>query len=97
MQVVPPQCRQNIAKQVARNISQCHSALRHDMFHCQGRCISEVVVIGRTDGLSLSLPALTNTHVDIVILSSTMTVFPKVNMVVVDEIAKFNFTESHRG
>ena len=55
------------------------------------------MVIGRTDGLSLSLPALANTHVDIVTLSSTMTVFPKVNMVVVDEIAKFNFTESHRG
>ena len=27
MQLVSPQCRQNIAKQVARNISQCNSAL----------------------------------------------------------------------
>ena len=28
VQLVPPQCRQNIARQVARNISQCNSALR---------------------------------------------------------------------
>ena len=27
VQLVPPQCRQNIARQVARNISQCNSAL----------------------------------------------------------------------
>ena len=28
MQLVPPPCRQNIARQVARNISQCNSAFR---------------------------------------------------------------------
>ena len=28
VQLVPPQCRQKIARQVARNISQCNSALR---------------------------------------------------------------------
>ena len=47
-------------------------ALPHDMFYFQGRCISEVVVFGRTDGPSLSPPALANTHVDIVTPNDTV-------------------------
>ena len=33
-------------------------ALPHDMFYFQGRCISQLVVFGRTDGPSLSPTAL---------------------------------------
>ena len=47
-------------------------ALPHDMFYFQGRCISQLVVFGRTDGPSLSPTALENTHVDIVTLNDSV-------------------------
>ena len=38
-QLVPPQCRENIARQVARKISQCNSAFKLVHVACMIRCV----------------------------------------------------------
>ena len=61
-----------VCELVSYRIFPSRLALRHDMFYFQGRCNSQLVLFGRTDGPSLSPTALANTHVDIVTLNDSV-------------------------
>ena len=53
MQLVPPQCRQNIARQVARNISQCNSSFKVAQSNFNST-LSRDLVIKRIDTTTLN-------------------------------------------